>query len=178
MNDRLGNAVSALLLQVEDAGDRRIRSAVDLSSRELAALVLVRNRKGCTVGWLHERLDLTQSGAVRLLDRLQELGLVSRSRDQGRREVALAVTPQGEDVVSRGVAARRRAVDAELAGLSDEDRGSLLTLVERALATRVRTQDEGDEACRLCDWRVCTPTCAVERSVRDTPVSSARPDDA
>src|SRR5579875_3680025 len=115
MHEENRNALSALLLQISDATEARVADVVGLSSRELAALVLIRNRTGCTVSWLHGRLGLTQSGAVRLLDRLQELGLVQRTRTEGRREIALAVTPDGEQVVRRGTAVRAEVIDAQLA---------------------------------------------------------------
>jgi DNA-binding MarR family transcriptional regulator len=163
-----GNALSALLLQISDATDAAIPDAVGLSARELAALVLIRNRAGCTVSWLHGRLGLTQSGAVRLLDRLQDLGLVERVRSDGRREVALAVTARGKRVVTRGTTARAQVIDGQLSGLSRGDRDAFMALAARALAGQCRTQDEGDQACRLCDWRVCTPDCPMEQAVRRT----------
>ena len=167
------NAVSALALQVSDAADAAIHETVSLSARELAALVLVRNREGCTVSWLHARLGLTQSGAVRLLDRLQQLGLIARERSAGQREVALTVTAQGEEAVALGTLARSQAIDAQLAGLAPADRDTFMTLAARALASTSRSRDQGDEACRLCDWRACTPDCPMDQAVAavDRPVS-------
>jgi DNA-binding MarR family transcriptional regulator len=160
------NALSALLLQISDASDAEIVDVTGLAARELAALVLVHNRGGCNVSWLHGRLGLTQSGAVRLLDRLQELGLIQRTRTEGRREIALAVTRQGERVVRRGTAVRARVIETQLSGLGPADRKAFLALAARALAGQSRTRDQGDEACRLCDWRVCTPDCPMERAIR------------
>lgn len=165
MHDFERNALSALMLQIGDATDQAIRDAVDLSDRELAALVLVRNRAGCSVNWLHARLGLTQSGAVRLLDRLQSLGLIERTRTAGHREVRLTVTAPGDRVVARGTAARAHAVDRQLAGLGPAERDTFMALAARALAGQSRSRDEGDEACRLCDWRVCTPDCPMDDAV-------------
>ena len=165
MHENERNALSALLLQISDATEAQIVDAVGLSARELAALVLVRNRAGCNVSWLHGRLGLTQSGAVRLLDRLQELGLVQRTRTDGRREIALAVTPRGERAVRRGTAVRAGVIDSQLTGLSPADRDAFTVLAARALAGQRRTRDEGDEACRLCDWRACTPDCPMEQAI-------------
>ena len=167
MHEYERNALSALLLQIGDATDAAILDAVGLSARELAALVLIRNRTGCTVGWLHGRLGLTQSGAVRLLDRLQELGLIRRTPTSGRREIALAVTAQGARAVTRGTAARARAIDMQMTGLSAVDRDAFMALAARALSGQSHTQDEGDEACRLCDWRACTPDCPMEQAVEN-----------
>lgn len=154
-----------MVLQISDATDAAGHEAVGLSARELAALVLVRNRRGCTVGWLHARLGLTQSGAVRLLDRLQDLGMVQRIRTDGRREVALAATALGKRVVTRGTDARARVIEAQLSGLCPADREAFMALAARALAGQTRTRDEADEACRLCDWRACTPDCPMEQAI-------------
>ena len=174
MHGRVGNALSALALQVADATDEAVRTATGLSERELAALVLVGNRTGCSVSWLHARLGLTQSGAVRLLDRLQELSLIERTRTVGQRETALSVTARGEATVNRGTAARAEAIDAQLAGLTAAERDTFLALAARALAGHARSRDEGDEACRLCDWRVCSPGCPMEHAIPDGDACGAR----
>jgi DNA-binding MarR family transcriptional regulator len=162
MHESTSNGLSALLLAIEDATEQDVRRAVDLSPRELAALVLLVNRTGCTVGWLHQRLGLTQSGAVRLVDRLEELRLVRRTRQPGRRTVSLTITSHGESVVQQGVQVRTRAIEQLLSGLGEDEQQTFLALAERALATRPRSRDEGDEVCRLCDWGRCTPTCPVD----------------
>jgi len=156
------NSLSALALMIGDASTAAVRAATGLSPQELAALVLIRNRPGCSVTWLHERLGLTQSGAVRLIDRLQELGLVNRARTAGRREVSLSISPRGEAVADRGVSARGRAIESQLDGLPSADRDELLSLIERLLRARSRPRDEGDVACRLCDWSLCTPDCPMD----------------
>jgi len=156
------NSLSALALMIGDASTAAVRAATGLSPQELAALVLIRNRPGCSVTWLHERLGLTQSGAVRLIDRLQELGLVNRARTAGRREVSLSISPRGEAVADRGVSARGRAIESQLDGLPSVDRDELLSLIERLLRARSRPRDEGDVACRLCDWSLCTPDCPMD----------------
>ncbi len=158
------NPLSALALMIGDTGNAAVRAATGLSPQEVAALVLVRNRSGCSVSWLHERLGLTQSGAVRLLDRLQEDGLITRSRTAGRREVSLAITPSGEALVERGVSARSQAIESLLDELPAADRGLLMSLIERVLSLQSLPRDQGDEACRLCDWPACVPDCPVEET--------------
>ncbi|GAA0907401.1 hypothetical protein [Virgisporangium aurantiacum] len=51
-----------------------------LDQRELSALTLIGEHEGCSVEWLHGRVDLSQSGTVRLVDR----HLVRRERSTGR----------------------------------------------------------------------------------------------
>ncbi len=160
------NPLSALALMIGDTGNAAVRAATGLAPQEMAALVLVRNRTGCSVNWLHERLGLTQSGAVRLLDRLQQDGLLTRNRTAGRREVSLTITPSGEALVGCGVSARSQAIESLLDGLPAADRGHLVSLIERVLSLRSLPRDEGDAACRLCDWSVCVPDCPMEATDR------------
>jgi DNA-binding MarR family transcriptional regulator len=171
------NPLSALALMIGDTGNAAVRAATELSPQEIAALVLVRNRSGCSVNWLHHRLGLTQSGAVRLLDRLQQDGLITRNRTPGRREVSLAITPSGEAVVERGVRARSQAIESLLDGLPAADSDQLMNLIERVLSLRGLPRDDGDAACRLCDWPACIPDCPVDGTDRgDSQAATRTPD--
>ncbi len=165
MHERDLNALSAWTLLASDATARAIEADAELSPRELAALVLIRNRPGCAVDWLHGEIDLTQSGAVRLVDRLSTLSLVQRERLPGRREVALYVTRAGEARVARGTRARAAAIDGLLAPLTVQERGQLVRLVRRALAAGPRSRDAADVACRLCDWDACGADCPLDAAV-------------
>ncbi len=159
------NAFSALLLLGVDAADEAVLEATDLPPRGFSALVLVRNRPSCSVNWLHRRLALTQSGAVRLVDRLEGLGLVRREKTSGRREVALYVTDAGEARLRTGLDARLEAMQDLVEPLTKAEQRQLAALVDKMLAAGDRTQDETDAACRLCDWDVCKPSCPLDASV-------------
>jgi DNA-binding MarR family transcriptional regulator len=55
-----------------------------------------------TIGFLAERLLLTHHGAVELVDRLEERGLVVRRRDRyDARRVFVKLTMEGEDMIER-----------------------------------------------------------------------------
>ena len=178
MHIRDTNALSALLLLGIDAADAAALKATDLPLRGFSALVLVRNRPSCTVNWLHRRLALTQSGAVRLVDRLEGLGLVGREKSSGRREVALSVTHAGETRLRKGLNARLNAMQELVEPLSEAEQRQLAALVGKMLAVGDRTQDETDAACRLCDWDVCKPTCPLDASVDPVIVGDADGDGA
>lgn len=139
--------------------------ATDLPVRALSALVLLRNRPGCNVDWLHRRLGITQSGAVRLVDRLADLGLLRREKLPGRREVALYVTDTGQARLCRGLRARETAIRALVRPLAQDEQRQLAALIAKALAAGTRQRHEADVACRLCDWDVCKPVCPLDVSV-------------
>jgi len=80
----------------------------------------------------------------------------------GRGEVSLSISLRGEAVAGRGVSDRGQAIESQLDGLPAADRDELLSLIERLLRARPRPRDEGDVACRLCDWSLCMPDCPMD----------------
>lgn len=149
------------------ASDTMDAAHVEVPERSLAALVLMRNRPASTVDWLHRRLGITQSGAVRLVDRLVALGLVRREKSPGRKEVALHVTARGEARLQQALRARASAMQSLIESLSAAEQKQLADLIGKALAGGTRRREEADEACRLCDWDACKPTCPLDASVVD-----------
>jgi len=67
-------------------------------------------------------LDLTHSGAVRLVDRLAGAGLVERRRGGDGRSVAVTLTPAGHRAAAEIRAARERALAETLSVLGAEER--------------------------------------------------------
>lgn len=129
--------------------------------------MLVANHRGCSGDWLHRRLGITQSGTVRLLDRLERMGLIARERARGRRQVALCLTRTGEARLDRGLRARAAALETLMAPLSASEQTQLVTLIAKALAGGRRRRRDADVACRLCDWDACRPNCPLDASVID-----------
>jgi DNA-binding MarR family transcriptional regulator len=97
------------------------RALVGVAARSLAgtedtvtlvqyrALVLLAARGEMNVGGLAEALDVHQSTATRLCDRLVARGLVDRVHSpRNRRSVVLSLTREGKALI-RSVTARRRA---------------------------------------------------------------------
>lgn len=163
------NTFSAWLVLAGDVTEGDTLEVTGLPERGLAALVLVANHRGCSVDWLGRRLGVTQSGTVRLLDRLQRMGLVARERTAGRRQVALRLTGAGKGRLGRGLQARSAALEKLLAPLSASEQAQLTSLIAKALAGGRRRRKDADVACRLCDWRACRPDCPLDASVIDEP---------
>jgi DNA-binding MarR family transcriptional regulator len=75
----------------------RIRVATlpaGLGLRDAAALPLIGSHPGCSADWLWARIGLTQSGTVRLVDRLE--GLEYLSREKAGRSVRLTLLAAGK----------------------------------------------------------------------------------
>jgi DNA-binding MarR family transcriptional regulator len=161
------NALSAWINIGADAALEAAAHATGLPERGLAALVLIDSHPSCSVDWLYHRLGITQSGTVRLLDRLESSGLIARDRQLGRREVAVAIAQPGRGVLTRGLAARMQAMDDLVAPLSGREREQLAGLIGKALSCQARSRARADTVCRLCDWDACTAACPVDASVID-----------
>jgi DNA-binding MarR family transcriptional regulator len=159
----IGNVVAAYVLTVQDQLREGMRHA-DLEPRELAALTLVAAHDGCSPDWLRARIDLTQSGTVRLIDRLAARELLRRGASTGR-GVPLHVTQHGIDSLDRWHTARDRVVDDLLAAVPPEQRSLLVNAMATALAGQRRRRPQADTTCRTCSWTACGRDCPVDRSV-------------
>src|SRR4051794_23716917 len=108
-----GNVVVAWMLMVQDRLREEMRR-LGLEQRDLAALTLVAAYADCSQDWLRPRIDLTQSGTVRLVDRLAARGLLERGRSSGR-GVPLRLTAAGAALLDQWSQARDQAVASVLA---------------------------------------------------------------
>ncbi|WP_433019391.1 MarR family winged helix-turn-helix transcriptional regulator [Kribbella sp. CA-294648] len=133
-----------------------------LGLRDAAALTLIASHDGCSADWLLARIGLTQSGTVRLIDRLEGLGYLARTR--AGRSVQLSLLPAGQAVLRDWNQAREAACDQALGGLTDEQRQEFGALLDLALRSTGRARLKADVTCRLCDWDAC-PRCPVDESV-------------
>jgi MarR family transcriptional regulator, negative regulator of the multidrug operon emrRAB len=165
-SDRLANLVGAWALAVADRLGEATSAAAGRRGRAPAALVALHEfAGGGTIDDLSHVLGLTHSATVRLVDTLVDDGHVARRYRAGdRRSVALALTASGRAAARRLIRARAAAVEATLDGLSEAQRRSLMTLVERltgdvaALRLEERRQGvtpAGGWLCRLCDFDAC-----------------------
>jgi DNA-binding MarR family transcriptional regulator len=131
--------------------------------RELAALTLVATHDGCSLDWLRHRISLTQSGTVRLVDRISSKGRIRRGASTGR-GVPLHITETGQRYLREWQEVQARIVDELLAGLTLDQRRVLVEGMATALAAHGRARHQADAICRTCSWAACEPDCPVDRS--------------
>jgi DNA-binding MarR family transcriptional regulator len=114
------------------------RALVGVAARSLAgtedtvtlvqyrALVLLAARGSMNVGGLADVLDVHQSTATRLCDRLVARGLVDRGHSpENRREVVLSLTPDGQALIRSVTAKRRAELDRIMDRLTVKQRASV-----------------------------------------------------
>jgi MarR family transcriptional repressor of emrRAB len=156
---RLANLLAATSRLVDDAVDARLAAELSLTASAPAALVTISNHPGQSVDDLRRTLDLTHSGAVRLVDRLEADGLVRR-RPHGR-SVSVELTARGRRRHAAVKQARLAAVEETLAALTPPARAQLEPILEALLAAHASSQDDLRRVCRLCAYDTCErPDCA------------------
>jgi DNA-binding MarR family transcriptional regulator len=139
-----------------------------LEQRDLATLTLVAAYADCSQDWLRARIELTQSGTVRLIDRLAARGLLERGRSSGR-GVPLRLTAAGSALLDQWSQARDETVASVLDVLPEQIRASMVRGMTEALLARPRLRAEADATCRACTWPACSADCPVDRSVAPVP---------
>jgi MarR family transcriptional regulator, negative regulator of the multidrug operon emrRAB len=163
VNPRLDNLLVALSLGLVDEGDAAMERATGLTGAAPAALLALDEfLDGTTVGRLAEVLDLTHSGAVRLVSQLEALGLATRRPGADRRQVEVRLTTGGQRTSRAARAARDLVVQQTTAGLSGAEAATLERLLARLVGARVavrierrRAGDRGPWLCRTCDMTAC-----------------------
>ncbi|HET8980301.1 MAG TPA: MarR family winged helix-turn-helix transcriptional regulator [Solirubrobacteraceae bacterium] len=107
---------------------------IGLTPASFALLNVLGARAGVIQQQLSTDMGIDPSAMVRLINELEDPGLVQRRRRPGdRRAWEVAITPKGRRALER---ARRLAIQVEdevLGGLSAGDRRQLLTLLRRTL---------------------------------------------
>lgn len=157
-----GNVIGAFILALAD----RIGDAVETAAPErgcaAAALMLIRHQPGFLVERLHGVIGLSQPGTVRLIDRLQQRGLVRRrSGEEDRRTVGLFLTEDGQAVCTDIIESRARAVSAAISGLTAHEVTALADMAGKVLGSLPKDAQQAYRICRLCDEAHC-PDCPVD----------------
>jgi DNA-binding MarR family transcriptional regulator len=122
---------------------------------DAAALNAVIADPGISITKLSRILGLSHSATVRVADRLESGGLVTRSPAGHGRTVALTGTQCGKRLARQAAARRMRVLEHATSGLTPAERQSLIRLLAAVVRQLATSQDQIDQACRLCDQRRC-----------------------
>lgn len=162
---RQANLLGTLSLAATSHVARAADTASPHGGSAPAALVALEGYLGGEpIDALRRVLGLTHSGAVRLVDRLADAGLVVRSEGADQRTVAVTLTPAGRRAADRIRMARARALEEVLSPLSASERETLTALHEKLLAGLTTDRGSARRLCRLCDPEACghhRGTCPV-----------------
>jgi DNA-binding MarR family transcriptional regulator len=104
---------------------------------------------------LAQVLGLTSSGTVRVVDRLERLGLVERSAGSDARATTVALTAAGRGRAGAISRARTGVLERAVASLSRAERHRLGELAGKILVGILRPPGPSGWMCRLCDTARC-----------------------
>ena len=108
--------------------------AIGLTPALFAVLNYLAAHDGATQRAIGTTMGIDPSTMVSLVDELQRAGLASRRpHPKDRRAHAVTITAKGRRTLQRARALVYRTEDEVLGGLSESERGELLTLMRRAL---------------------------------------------
>jgi DNA-binding MarR family transcriptional regulator len=104
---------------------------VTTAQYELLQVIERHGKSGAGCSELGKHLAAPGPDVTRMLDRLDNAGLVARKRDQNdRRVVHTALTEKGEELLRAAAPAVREAELAVFDGLADSERAQLATLLQ------------------------------------------------
>jgi DNA-binding MarR family transcriptional regulator len=154
--DHQTNLLGAVALAVADRAAAAVAAAGEPNASAAAALsALLHFLDRPTIDQLRRVLGLTPSGAVRLVDRLADAGLVTRGPGADGRSRAVELTASGRAAAERVSAARADSLRGALSVLSPAERSTLDDLLGRVMAGIVADKDGGAWLCRMCDLAAC-----------------------
>jgi len=122
-----------------DAVGQRFAEVHGLNRTDVRALVAImdaaRSGESLTAGRLGAAVDLSSASVTALLDRLEKVGHIRRTRDaEDRRRVVLEISDSAMAAGAEHFGALQRDLAAAMAGYSDEE----LTVVHRFLEDMTR----------------------------------------
>jgi DNA-binding MarR family transcriptional regulator/GNAT superfamily N-acetyltransferase len=167
--------LGALSLLVHTRVDDAVTAASGQSPSGTAALVSVGNfLDQQPVDALRRMLGLTSSGTVRVVDRLEAEGLISRGRGADARAAALSLTASGRRRAESIASARATVLGEALDALTASERAAFEQVAAKLIETLVRAAPiEGvGGTCRICDPEACgrsagqCPLVETTRAVR------------
>lgn len=142
--------VGTLLAQVS----RLMRRGFDARAREIGVtrpqwqvISLLRLRSGCNQGALAEMLEVEPITVGRMIDRLQDSGLVERRADPAdRRAWRLHLTDKGEGLVDSLKPFANETIETAMHGMTGEDRQQFEAMLIKMRTNLSRRPAEGQVA--------------------------------
>lgn len=127
-----------------------------------------------TISNLAAALGITHSGGVRLVNRLAHDGLVVREPNpRDARAVLVSLTSEGCTRRERALRGRAAVLEPVLDALTDQERATLRSALQKILRVVVVSPMTGVHVCRLCDEDSCVPRgCPVESRYQELSAST------
>lgn len=143
MERKIGTVLSQVARLMRRSFDERART-IGVTRPQWQVLSVLHRMEGINQGGLAEILEVEPITAGRMIDRMQDGGLVERRADPAdRRAWRLYLTPRGRELLEQLQPLAEETADLALEGLPAADKERLLEVLEtmRLNLTRNRTAD-------------------------------------
>jgi MarR family transcriptional repressor of emrRAB len=168
MLERDVNLLATFGTAIGDAVDSRVCEVAGSTGAGPAALAALLASPGIGVDALAIITGVSGSGAVRLVDRLEQTGLVERGPGATGRSVSVRLTRAGTRTARQVLTARAQAVRDLFGVLDDDEQRLVIGAVEKILTAATTSRDAAEHLCRLCDVDACYDDgCPVECAARE-----------
>jgi DNA-binding MarR family transcriptional regulator len=147
MDENIGTLLAQVSRLMRRSFDERARG-IGVTRPQWQVLTLLRLHAGSNQGALAEMLEVEPITLGRMIDRLQEAGLVERRADPAdRRAWRIFLTQKGEGLLDQLRPFGLETLSTALEGVSEADRDSFMTTLTRVrtnLSRRVQTEVGAD----------------------------------
>ena len=166
---RTANLLGSLSLTISDRIHAAGEDELGLGGSAPAALVALSTFLADEpIDRLGGAMGITPSAVVRLIDRLEERGLVQRRRGPDGRRVSVSPTSQGRKAAGRILERREEVLTGALSVLTAAEQRELVRVQEKILAHVADDRAVAWRICRFCDVDSCghfTGRCPVTQGV-------------
>ncbi|KHK91272.1 MarR family winged helix-turn-helix transcriptional regulator [Novosphingobium malaysiense] len=133
MERRVGTVLAQVARLMRRAFDERARE-IGVTRPQWQVLSVLLRHEGIKQGGLAEILEVEPITAGRMIDRMQDAGLVERRADPAdRRAWRLFLTPRGREMMERLQPLAIETSEAALKGVSEKDQEDLLRTLDTML---------------------------------------------
>ncbi|MBR0551778.1 MarR family winged helix-turn-helix transcriptional regulator [Stakelama marina] len=145
MTETLGFLISDVSRLLRRRFDERART-IGVTRPQWRALTVLARNEGAHQGTLAELLEVEPISLCRMIDRLEEAGLVERRRDPAdRRAWRIYLTDKAKPVIAKLKVMGQELTEAALEGISDADRARLTASIQAIRANLNVTDDISEE---------------------------------
>jgi DNA-binding MarR family transcriptional regulator len=144
MDENVGTLMAQVARLLRRSFDERARS-IGVTRPQWQVLGLLKLHAGSNQGALAEMLEVEPITLGRMVDRLQEAGLVERRADPtDRRAWLIHLTGKGEDLLDQLRPLGVDTLDDALEGLSQVERDQFVAVLDRVRSNLSRKASSGD----------------------------------
>lgn len=141
MDENIGLALKEVTQLIRRRFDERAR-AMGATRAQWLALKMISRSEGINQGRLADQLEVEPITACRMVDRLEEAGMVERRRDPGdRRAWQIFLTEKSRPVIDELRIVGAEVFEQAFDGLNREQRDQLLTMLD-VIRTNLNTEHQ------------------------------------